>query len=278
MSAASRPLPREAVGVGLRPAFQGELRGREAEVAAPEFLEIIAENYVGVSDVPWSNLAPLLPRFPVVVHGVGLNLLGVDPLDEAHLARVAALAARVAAPCVTDHLCWSAYGDAHLHDLLPVPSCAELIPWAADRIRQVQRSLSVPFGVENVATYLRFARDDLPEGEFVARIVEQADCGLLLDLNNVYVSSVNHGFDPLRYLDVVPWERVLYVHLAGHARRPDGLLHDTHDRAVDDAVWRLYREAWRRGGPFPTLLEWDADVPPLERILAELRRAKEIRA
>jgi uncharacterized protein (UPF0276 family) len=272
---AVRALPRTAMGLGLRPSFHAALRAHDVDV---DFFEILAENYLGASSVPWANLAPLLPRYRAVVHGVGMNLLGVDPLDDAHLARVGALADRVGAPFITDHLCWSSHGATHLHDLLPVPSCEELVPWAAERIRLAQRALPVPLGVENVSTYLRFSRDDLPEWAFVSRVVEAADCGLLLDLNNVYVSSVNHGFDPLAYLDAVPWERVLYVHLAGHEARPDGLLHDTHDRAVDDAVLGLYAEAWRRGGPFPTLLEWDADVPPLERAVAELHRAKAVRA
>ena len=252
----------------------------ELRAGAPDvgFFEIIAENFLGRSELPRSNLREVAARYPVVAHNVSLNLLGTDPLDLDYLRRLRALVEEHRMPCVTDHLCFASSEGMHLHDLLPVPLSSSLVPWAIDRIQTVQDVLGVPFGIENASTYLRFADDDLPEHELLRRIVDGARCGLLLDVNNVFVASVNHGFEPRAYLDAIPWERVLYVHLAGHQRREDGLRHDTHDRAVDDDVWALYREAWRRGGPFPTLLEWDDQIPPLDVALAEVRRAIEVRA
>lgn len=267
-------IARDALGLGLRPSFLRALR--EGPVAV-DFFEVIAENHLGESDVPRANLGWVAERYPIAVHGVGMNLLGATPLDHEHLAGLSALALRHDADFITDHLCWTRSGNRHHHDLLPVPSCTELIPYAAARIREAQGALGVPFGIENVSTYLRFAQDELPEWEFLARVAEEADCGLLVDLNNIVVSSVNHGFDPSSYLDGIPWDRVLYVHLAGHEVRPDGLRHDTHDRQVDAAVWALYAEAWRRAGPFPTLLEWDTNIPDLTVLLRELERAREVR-
>ena len=268
-------LARDALGLGLRPAFYAALR---APVCPVEFFEVIAENHLGPSSLARQYLDEAAARVPVIAHNVSLNVLGTDPLDETYLSTLADTVSRLDIPFVTDHLCWTGSGGLRHHDLLPAPLCADLVPYAAERIRLIQSRLGVPFGVENVASYLRWARDEMPEWEFVRRVVTEADCGMLLDINNVYVSSVNHGFDPVDYLKAVPWERVLYVHMAGHEVRPDGLRHDTHDRPVDNAVWALYREAWRRGGPFPTLLEWDDRMPTLEVAVQELQRAREWRS
>ena len=271
----TRHLAVDALGLGLRPAHYAAIRSAAPAVG---FFEIIAENYLGKSDLPRVHLDEVAARFPVVAHNVSLNLLGADPLNVDYLRRLRRLVERHRMPCVTDHLCFAASDGVHHHDLLPVPSAASLVPYAVSRIRAVQQALGVPFGIENASTYLRFLDDDLPEWEFLRRIVDGADCGLLLDINNIWVSSVNHGFDPRRYLDAVPWQRVLYVHLAGHTTRPDGLRHDTHDRKVSAEVWALYREAWARGGPFPTLLEWDDHIPSLDDALAEVNHALEVRA
>jgi len=270
-----RALARDALGLGLRPVQLAALRSSSPAV---DFFEIIAENFLGRSDLPRRNLTEVAARFPVVAHNVSLNLLGTDPLDLDHLRRLRALVEEHRMPCVTDHLCFASSQGVHLHDLLPVPLSSSLVPWAIDRIRAVQDILGVPFGIENASTYLRFTEDDLSEQDFLRRIVDGAGCGLLLDINNVFVASVNHHFDSRAFLDAIPWDRVLYVHLAGHQRRNDGLRHDTHDRAVDDDVWALYREAWRRGGPFPTLLEWDDHIPTLDVAVGVLRRALEVRA
>jgi uncharacterized protein (UPF0276 family) len=272
----NRPIARDALGLGLRPSHYAALR--EGPPVAVDFFEILSENYLGVSDLPRQVLSRVAAEYPIVAHGVSLDVLGPEPLDEGTLSRLRALVERHGVPFVTDHLCWSASGGVRHHDLLPFPCASDLVPYAAARIRAVQEHLGVPFGVENVSTYLRFEREDLTEWEFLTRVLEAADCGLLLDINNLWVSSQNHGFDPHAYLDAIPWERVLYVHLAGHEVRPDGLLHDTHDRPVIDAVWDLYAEAWQRGGPFPTVLEWDDQIPPLEAVLRELGRAAEVRS
>lgn len=268
-------LRRDGIGIGLRPSFYAALRERAHTI---DFVEVIAENYVGHAPLAARRLAEVAGTLPVVAHSIGLNIGGTDPIDTAHVARIAQLVARHQMPFATDHLAWcGSRGRAH-HDLLPLPCSSELVTWIAGRIAAVQRAIGVPFGIENPSTYLRFVHDDLAEWEFLARIAQAADCGILLDINNVYVSSQNHGFDPLLYLEGVPWERVLYVHLAGHTVRADGIRHDTHDCAVDDAVWALYRWAWQRWGPFPTLLEWDDRIPPLDEVIAEAARARQVRA
>ncbi|MBU6160107.1 MAG: DUF692 domain-containing protein [Myxococcales bacterium] len=269
-----REIPRHGLGLSLRPEHHQALR---ESTGAVDFLECIADNYLEFSDIPRRNLDQLAAKYPIVPHSVSLNLAGTDPLDSAFLARLAWLARRVNAPFVTDHLCWTKLGDAHLYDLLPVPYATELIPWVCERIQAARSAIGIPFGIENVSTYARFGRDEMPEWEFVSRIAETADCGLLLDLNNIYVSAVNHGFDAMDYLRAIPWKRVLYVHVAGHQTRPDGLLHDTHDRPVSEDVWRLYAAAWRLGGPFPTVLEWDADLPDFATAVAELETARKVR-
>jgi len=268
-------IARDAVGLGLRPVHLAALKEGAAGLG---FVEIIAENFLGRSDLPRRQLHDIAARYPVVAHNVSLNLLGTDPLDRAYLRRLRHLVETHRMPWVTDHLCFSAARGIYLHDLLPVPLSSSLVPWAVDRIKAVQDALGVPFGIENASTYLRFADDDMSEVAFLRQIVEGADCQILLDINNVFVAGVNHRFDPLTYLDEVPWDRVLYVHLAGHLTRPDGLRHDTHDRPVDDDVWALYREAWHRGGPFPTLLEWDEHIPPFDVALAEAMKAIAVRA
>jgi hypothetical protein len=207
-----------------------------------------------------------------------LDLLGAEPLDEAWLASLGALVREVDAAWFSDHLCWTRSAAASHHDLLPAPYAADLVGYAAERAARAQALLGVPFGIENLSSYVTFRRDELSEWEFYRRVVAESGCYAMLDVNNVYVSSVNHGFDPVRYLESVDWDRVLQVHLAGHTRRADGLLHDTHDHPVCAEVWDLYRIAWRLGGPFPTLLEWDARVPPLADAVAEALRAREMRA
>ena len=267
---------RDAVGLGLRPEFLAGLR--DSPVASSvEFLEVIAENHAVAGSMAEQNLAAVRQGRPVVAHAVSLNLGGSEPIDVAQLSRLRALVERHDAPWLTDHLSWSGSGGLRHHDLLPVPCHGELVDWVAHRIRTVTAAVDVPVGIENISSYFRWRRDDMAEWEFLSLVLEAADCGLLLDLNNLHVSSRNQGQDPFDLLDAVPWGRVMYVHLAGHTRRIDGLLHDTHDSAVDESVWSLYREAWRRGGPFPTLLEWDDRIPPLETAVRELDRARKVR-
>jgi uncharacterized protein len=266
------PLDRRALGLGLRPRFYQDLERSSPRV---DFFEALVENYLGAASLPRENLRRVAGRYPVVGHGVSLNLLGSDPLDMDYLSRVKDLIAEFHMPHMTDHLCWSAHGALTHHDLLPAPYARELVPYVAERAARVQEFLGVPFGIENLSSYVAFSRDDMTEWEFYRAVIEQSGCWHMLDVNNIFVSSKNHRFSASEYLAAVRWDRVLQVHIAGHQTRPDGILHDTHDRPVRAEVWQLYAEAWRLGGPFPTLLEWDADIPALEGAVEELLTARE---
>ena len=266
-----RSIPSDALGLGLRPAHYPYLFEHWPEVG---YFEVISENFLGVAPPPKERLAAVSARYPVVLHGVGLNLLGHSDLDETYLDSLCRLADRVDAPFVTDHLCWTgAHGVSH-HDLLPAPYVPELVELAAERAYRVQRQLGRPFGIENLSSYVGFRRSTMTEWDFYAAVVRESGCWFMLDVNNIYVSSQNHGFDPLEYLRAIDFSRVLQVHLAGHTREPDGTLVDTHDHPVSSAVWSLYAHAWKQGGPFPTLLEWDERIPPMPEVLAELAKAK----
>lgn len=273
--AAAPTIPRDALGLGLRPAHHPYLF---AHWPAVDYFEVISENFLDAAPVPRARLDAVRARYPVVLHGVGLNLLGHAPLDEAYLDALCRLADHLDAPFVTDHLCWTgAQGLSH-HDLLPVPYVPELVELAAERAAHVQRRLGRPFGIENLSSYVAHRASTMTEWDFYTQVVASSGCHAMLDINNVYVSACNHGFDPVTYLRAVDYARVVQVHLAGHAREPDGTLVDTHDHPVPDAVWALYAQAWALGGPFPTLLEWDDRIPPMPEVLAELARARTVRA
>jgi uncharacterized protein (UPF0276 family) len=264
-------LSSQALGLALRPAYYGQLF---EQWPAIDYLEIISENFMGPAAPPRHKLQALARHYPIVMHGVGLNILGHEPLDEAYLEQLCRLADSIDAPFVSDHLCWTrAQGISH-HDLLPTPFTRDLIGYAAERGQLVQKRLGRPFALENLSSYLHFPESELSEWEFYQAIVQEADIGMMLDINNVYVSSVNHGFDPQEYLAAIDYERVFQVHLAGHERQTPQLIIDTHDRPVADEVWQLYRFAFERGGPFPSLLEWDDKIPPLAEALQELQKAR----
>ncbi len=268
-------IPRDALGLGLRIPHYGHLFEHWPEVG---YFEIISETFLGPAPLPRQKLARVRERYPVVLHGVGLNLLGHAPLDERYLDDLCRLADEVDAPFVTDHLCWTgAHGRSH-HDLLPTPYVPELVAFAAERAAYVQARLGRPFGLENLSSYVELAQSTMTEAAFYGAVIREAGCHALLDINNIYVSSQNHGFDPLAYLESIDFSRVLQVHLAGHTREPDGTLIDTHDAPVPDPVWALYRAAWQRGGPFPTMIERDDRIPELPVLLEELSRARTFRA
>ncbi len=268
-------IPRDALGLGLRPAHYPYLFEHWPAVG---YFEVISENFLSPAPVPRARLDAVRARYPVVLHGVGLNLLGQAPLDEDYLDDLCRLADHLEAPFVTDHLCWTGAPGLSHHDLLPVPYDPSLVALAAERAAYVQTRLGRPFGIENLSSYVTHRRSTLTEWDFYAEVVRSAGCWFMLDVNNVYVSGQNHGFDPDDYLRAVDFTRVLQVHIAGHSREPDGTLVDTHDHPVPDAVWALYTRAWSLGGPFPTLLEWDDRIPPMPEVLAELARAREVRA
>lgn len=266
---------REALGLGLRPALYAAIFEARPPV---DYFEIISENFMGQALPPRQNLTRVLDHYPVVMHGVGLNVLGHEPLNERYLDELCRLADAVDAPFVSDHLCWTgAHGLSH-HDLLPTPYTRDLVGYAAERAARVQKRLGRTFALENVSSYVRFAASEMNEWEFYRAVVEEAGISFMLDINNIYVSSQNHEFDPREYLRHIPFHRVVQVHLAGHERLPDGAIIDTHDRVVADAVWELYQEAWAIGGPFPTLLEWDDKIPPLPELLHELQKARDVRS
>jgi uncharacterized protein (UPF0276 family) len=205
---------------------------------------------------------------------VSLSIGGSDPLSTSYLDTLAALERRVEPAVVSDHLCWGSHGGRYVHDLWPMPFTEESLAHVAERVGRVQDRLGRRILLENVSSYATFTASTLTEWEFLAALAERADCGLLLDVNNVYVSARNHGFDPVRFIDALPAARVGQIHLAGHCDRGTHLL-DSHDAPVADPVWALYRHAIARLGPVPTLVEWDDKIPPLEELLAESARAAE---
>ena len=266
------------VGVGLRPKHYAQiLETPDAKGLGIDFFEAISENYMVPGGRPRRVLEEVRARFPVTLHGVSLNVGSADPLDAGYLAELAELVSRTQPALVSDHLCWTGVGGHNLHDLLPLPCTEGAATHVAERLRRVQDRLGRTIALENVSSYLAYRDDEMPEWEFLARIAERADCGILLDVNNVFVSAHNHGFDPEQYLRAIPAERVFQIHLAGHSES-GALLIDTHDHPIRDEVWALYETAVRRLGPVSTLIEWDDRIPGLEVLAAEAARAQRILA
>jgi uncharacterized protein (UPF0276 family) len=242
------------------------------------FFEIHAENYMGAGGPPHRRLEAIRERYPLSLHGVGLSIGSPGPLDRAHLARLARVAERYQPAVVSEHLAWSTHDGAFLNDLLPLPYTDETLGRVCEHIDLVQTTLKRTMLLENPSTYVAFAETTMNETDFLREIVRRTGCGLLLDVNNIFVSATNHGFDPYRYLADFPLASVGEIHLAGCADDVDDagfpLLIDAHDSPVRDAVWPLYAEAIRRLGPTPTLIEWDNDVPAWPALLEEARRAE----
>ncbi len=263
-------LPDLGFGVGLRPTHYAHVLSTWPAV---DFFEIISENYMDQGGRPREALEAVAARYPVVMHGVSLSIGSTDPLDMDYLRRLRALADRIDAPWLSDHLCWTGVAGENLHDLMPVPRTEEAVRHIRDRVRRVQDFLGRPLLLENPSSYMGFAADAMPEAEFLARIAEGADCALLLDVNNVHVSARNHGFDPEAYIRTLPLDRVVQFHLAGHEDHGAYII-DTHDAHVVDAVWDLFRRTWALTGPRATLVEWDDHIPPFEVVHAEAERAR----
>lgn len=263
--------PNLGFGVGLRSVHFNYILGSYPKV---DWFEIISENFMDSGGRPRYLLDQIAERYPIVMHGVSLSIGSTDPLDFEYLKKLKRMAKEIGAVWISDHLCWTGVNGLNTHDLLPVPLNDESLDHIVDRIRVVQDFLERPLVLENPSTYVAFADSTLSEWDFISRMASEADCGLLLDVNNVYVSSVNHDFDPVQYIESLPHERVVQFHLAGHANYGTHLI-DTHDSHVIEAVWELYRLAHQLTGGAATLLEWDAKIPDFPTLHAEVLKARD---
>ena len=276
-AAAVQPLP-AAAGIGLRAQHHADVLARAPAVG---WLEAHSENYFAAGGSQRHYLYAVRERYPVALHGVGLSLGSVDPLDRAHLAALDELVRELEPALVSEHASWGSFGGVHYNDLLPLPYTEEALRHLAARVASVQDTLGRQILIENASTYLDFKNSELREWEFLAALVAESGCGLLLDVNNVYVSAVNHGFDAYGYLRALPRRAVGEIHLAGHARVERAgteILIDDHGSRVCADVWRLYAAAIERFGPVPTLIEWDTNLPDLDVLVAEAHRADRIRS
>jgi uncharacterized protein len=257
-------------GVGLRSAHFAYLEQNWPQV---DWFEVIPENFMDSRGRPRALLEMVAERYPVVVHGVSLSVGSTDPLDLDYVRRVKRLADELGAVWVSDHVCWTGVLGINTHDLLAIPFTEESLAHVTERVRIAQEVLERPLVLENPSTYVEYNASSMTEPEFLTRMAEDADCGLLIDVNNVYVSSRNHDFDALEYLRALPHERVVQMHLAGHTDHGTHIV-DSHDRPVADAVWELYGAAVGMTGPVSTLLEWDEDLPPFPEVHAEVLKAR----
>jgi uncharacterized protein len=257
------------VGIGLRVPHYNHIFEQKPVV---DWFEIISENYMVNGGRALQVLDEILEQYRVVQHGVSMYFGSAQSLNREHLKRLKELTRRTKTPWLSDHLCWGSVDGRYTHDLLPIPYTFEAVKTTAERIRQVQDFLEIPVAVENVSSYAEFHQSQMTEWEFLNEVVEAADCGILLDVNNIYVSSQNHGFNPSDYIDSIPGERVAQIHIAGHSKFEKYTL-DTHDHPVLDPVWALYARAIERVGETATLLEWDDNIPSFDEVHAEALKA-----
>ena len=259
-------------GLGLRPVHYADFLEQLVPV---DFVEIISENFMVDGGRPLFVLDSIRERYPVALHGVSMSIGGAQGLDQQYLRRLKRLADRVKPLWVSDHLCWTGVAGFNSHDLLPLPYTEEAMAVVCANIQRAQDVLERPLMVENPSSYMTYLEDELTEWEFLAEMCQRTGCYLLLDINNIYVSATNHGFDPLAYIDGIPVDRVRQMHLAGHSQNDRGLLIDTHDHAVPDPVWDLFEIAGQRVGKVATMIERDDDIPPLNDLLMELAIARD---
>jgi uncharacterized protein (UPF0276 family) len=251
-------------GVGLRRSHYAHILENRPRL---NWFEVISENFMVEGGRPLEVLEGVRAQYPIVMHGVSLSIGSTDPLNIVYLKQLAKIARRFEPAWISDHLCWTSVGGRNLHDLLPLPYTEEAVRHVAARLRQVQDILGRTLLVENVSSYIEFTSSQLSEWEFLSAVAQEADCGILLDINNIFVSAFNHRFDPVRYIDAVPLGRVMQFHLAGHSDHGTYLL-DTHDHPICRDVWTLYEHAVRRFGRVPTLIEWDDNIPEFEVLAA----------
>lgn len=267
-----KKLPYLGFGLGLRTQHYQDILESKPKV---DWFEILSENYLIPGGKPLYFLDKIRADYPVVMHGVSLSIGSTDPLDTDYLKQLKALATRVEPCWISDHLCWTGVNGLNMHDLLPLPYTQQAIDHIVSRIQQVQDFLGRQILIENVSSYLTYTHSQMSEWDFISEIVQRADCFLLLDVNNVYVSSVNHDFNPLDYIKALPMDRVAQIHLAGHFNEGTYII-DTHDAPIVDAVWNLYEQTLARFGQISTMIERDDHIPPLEELLLELNQAKAI--
>lgn len=266
-------LPDLGLGLGLRTKHFNHILEKWPAV---DWFEIMSENFMDTEGRPLYILDQIAERYPIVMHGVSMSIGSTDPIDFEYLTKLKALAQRVNAVWMGDHVCWTGVAGRNGHDLYPIPYNDKTLEFLVERIRIVQDFLERPLILENPSTYMTFANSVMPEEEFLNRMAIDADCGLLLDVNNVYVSCRNHDLDPYEYLAAMPYDRVVQIHIAGHTDKGTHCI-DTHDGRVIDEVWALYAEVQRRAGSRATLLEWDANIPPFEEVHAEVLKAAQFR-
>lgn len=263
-------LPHLGFGVGLRSTHYPHLLSEWPPV---DWFEIISENFMDMGGRPMFMLEEVAARYPMVMHGVSMSIGSTDPLDIDYLTKLKALAEKIKAVWVSDHLCWTGVAHRNAHDLLPLPYNEPTLRHVIERIKRVQDFLGRPLVLENPSTYVEFRDSDMSEWEFMARMAEEADCALLLDVNNIYVSCFNHGWDATAYLAAIPHDRVVQYHLAGHTHKGTHII-DTHSDYVIEAVWQLYAQANVYSGGRATLLEWDDNIPEFSIVHAEVLKAK----
>jgi uncharacterized protein len=268
-----RTIPNWSTGIGLRSPHLAEIAATRPELG---FLEVHAENYMAET-AALDRLLELRRDYPVSLHGVALSLGSAEELDRAHLARFKALIGRIEPVLVSEHLAWSAIGGAYLNDLLPLPYNEESLDIFCSHVEEAQEAIGRRLLIENPSSYLRYRHSCIPEAEFLTEVARRTGCGILCDVNNIYVSARNFGFNPIAYLDALPVEATGEIHLAGHHTAEDvDILIDDHGSRVAQPVWELYAAALRRLGPVPTLIEWDTNLPALEMLLDEARHAQEL--
>lgn len=268
------PNPISGCGIGLR--FQ-HIDQILAEQPPIPWLEILSDNYLTPGSVQQDYLLAIAEHYPVTMHGVGMSLGATEPFNDSYFQRLKQLANQLNPAWISDHLCWTSAHGFVSHDLLPLPYTDETVKHVSKRIREAQERLERPLVIENVSSYLQYEQSALTEWEFISAVAEESDCKVLLDVNNIYVSAYNHDFDPCKYIDSIPVERVQQFHLAGYEDKGTHLL-DTHGYAVSDPVWGLYTLAVQRFGALPTLIEWDNNIPALDVVLAEAQKAREMQA
>lgn len=271
MTQNAKNLPNLGIGIGLRIPHYDDIFRENPPI---DWFEIISENFMIDGGKPMEHLERVLDKYKIVQHGVSLAIGSPDPLDFEYLKKLKALAKKTKTPWISDHLCWGRLPGANFHDLLPLPYTKEVIRYVVERAKIVQDYLEIPFALENLSSYVGFQADEMPEWEFYSAIVEKADVYMMLDVNNIYVSSRNHGFDPKDYFNNIPLERVLQIHLAGHSDY-DAYVLDTHDNYVRDEVWSIYGEVWPRTFGVSTLLEWDDNFVSFQQTWDEALKAKQ---